>query len=107
MDSEVVLFLREPVPRATLQPALAESFGIAPDTPLVVGYPQGFALGISVPSGGGAAARQAAASLSKRLGTAVLLEQYNEEAHWLLFHPGTPQPREVEIIELRYGLDVA
>ncbi|OWW18616.1 hypothetical protein [Noviherbaspirillum denitrificans] len=107
MDAEVVLFLRKPVPAAALQPALAESFGIPPDLPLVVGYPQGFALGISVPCSSEQFARRAAKRLASRLGTEVLLEPGGREAHWLLFRPEVPQPVEVEIIELRYGLDVA
>jgi hypothetical protein len=113
METEIVLFLQEDVPEAALETVLAEVFDIAPDagdTPLVVRYEQGFAIGVSVPCDGTLSAECAAGSLCSRLGMPVLLEscpRLHERAQWLLFAPGTPDPFEVEVVELRYGLDVA
>jgi hypothetical protein len=108
MDTETVLFLRERVPDARLQEALAEAFGIAQDAadkPLVVHYAQGFAVGISIPCDGSVLVDYAAGVLSKRLDTAVLLES-SGEAQWLLFAPDASRPLEVQVVELRHGLDV-
>ena len=109
MDTEIVLFLRSGVPEAGLQEALAEVFGLAAedgDAPLVVRYAQGFAVGISVPCDDTSVAEHAAKALSERLGTAVLLEA-RDSTQWLLFAPGVPDPLEVDVVELRHGLDVA
>ena len=112
MDGEIVLFLRDRVPEAALQAALTEAFGLstdAGDAPLVVDYAQGFALGISIPCNGTHAVHDAASALARRLGTVVLLESgrpMDDDGHWLLFAPGTPQPFAVQVVELRHGLDV-
>jgi len=109
MDTEIVLFLRSGVPEARLQEALAEVFCLAAedgDAPLVVRYAQGFALGVSVPCGNRPVAEHAAKALSEQLHTAVLLEA-RDSTQWLLFAPGVPDPLEVEVVELRHGLDVA
>lgn len=112
MDSETVLFLREPVAGTALLEALTELFGISPeawDTALVVDYPQGYATGISIPCAGGLAVRGAARKLASRLDTAVLLEACgsgDEKPRWLLFTPGALRPQAVQVVELRHGLDV-
>lgn len=112
MENETVLFLHDRVPHPDLLAALAEVFGISPDggdAPLVVGYVQGFAIGVSIPGDGKLTARRAADALSTRLNTAVLLESCNPDedgANWLLFTPGTQHPRAVQVVELRHGLDV-
>ncbi|WP_420474624.1 hypothetical protein [Noviherbaspirillum sp. ST9] len=108
MDTEVVLFLRDEVADAALQEALAEAFGVAPDTadkPLVVRYVQGFAIGVSLPCEEGLHAEKAAALLSTRLDTAVLLESC-AGTQWILFAPGERGPLDVQVVELRHGLDV-
>lgn len=108
MDTETVLFLREQVPDTILQEALAEAFGIAPDAgdkPLIVRYAQGFAVGVSIPCDDGIPVELAANMLSERLDTAILLESC-AGAQWLLFTPDTPDPLEVQVMELRHGLDV-
>lgn len=113
METEIVLFLQKDVPEAELETVLAEVFDIAPeagDTPLVVRYAQGFAVGVSIPCDAALSAECAAGSLCSRLGMPVLLEScppMNKQAHWLLFAPGRPDPFEVEVVELRHGLDVA
>lgn len=109
MDTEIVLFVREQVADTMLQEALAEAFGIAPDAgdkPLVVRYAQGFAVGVSIPCDDKVPVEHAANMLSERLDTAVLLESC-AGAQWLLFAPGAPDPLEVQVVELRHGLDVA
>lgn len=109
MDTEIVLFVREQVADTMLQEALAEAFGIAPDAgdkPLVVRYAQGFAVGVSIPCDDKVPVEYAANMLSERLDTAVLLESC-AGAQWLLFAPGAPDPLEVQVVELRHGLDVA
>lgn len=108
MDTEVVLFLRERVPEPALQDALADVFGIAPeaaDKPLVVRYAQGFAVGVSIPCNSGLAPENAAAMLSKWLAATVLLESC-AGGQWLLFTPEAHGPCEVQVVELRHGLDV-
>lgn len=108
MDTEIVLFIRESVADTMLREALAEAFGIAPDAgdkPLVVRYAQGFAVGVSIPYDDKVPVEHAATMLSERLDTAVLLESC-AGAQWLLFAPGTPDPLEVQVVELRHGLDV-
>jgi len=110
MDSEIVLFLREAVNEAVLQQALEELFGLGrdlADEPLVVRYPQGFALGVSVPGACARSSHHAAALLAERLDSPVLLESLEggKEA-WLLFLPGVAAPVETRVVELRHGLDV-
>ena len=113
MESEIVLFLREHVPAPALHAALADIFGLPPDDVnalLIVEYPQGFAIGISIPGEGAVPAQDAARKLASRLDTVVLLESYiqvNDGSHWMLFMPGKPRPRVAQILELRHGLDVA
>lgn len=112
MDSETVLFLREPVARPALHEALTELFGLSPDAldaVLVVDYPQGYATGISVPRTNGVAVRSALRKLAARLETAVLLEDCgtdDDKPRWLLFIPGALRPQAVQVVELRHGLDV-
>lgn len=108
MDTEIVLFLQKQIPDAKLQEALSETFGIAPDAgdkPLVVRYTQGFAVGVSIPCGSDVLVERAANTLSGRLDTAVLLESC-AGPQWLLFTPDAPEAMEVEVLELRHGLDV-
>ena len=107
METEAVLFLRRRVGEAALQAALAEAFvpGMG-DEALIVHYSQGFAVGISIICDKGFALPRAAAALSDRLDTAVLLED-PLGSQWLLFTPGAAAPEAVQVIELRHGLDVA
>jgi len=113
MDTETVLFLRSRVPDGELLAAIAEAFAPALDAgdePLVVHYPQGFASGVSIPCRAGLAIQEAVAALSNRLVTTVLLEwtaSTGGGSEWLLFTPGIPGPRSVQVVELRHGLDVA
>ena len=113
MENEIVLFLHDRVPHPDLLAALADVFGISPhasDAPLVVGYVQGFAIGVSIPDNGKLTTHRAADTLSTRLNTEVLLESCDpckDGADWLLFTPGAPHPRAVQIVELRHGLDIA
>ena len=112
MESETVLFLRERIPAPALHAALADLFGLPPDgadSLLIVEYPQGFAMGISVPGEGVAPAQGAVRELASRLDTAVLLESWSrgeDGSHWMLFTPGAGRPRSVQILELRHGLDI-
>lgn len=111
MGTEIVLFLRDRVAEAPLQQALADVFGVAGDggdEPLVVRYMQGFALGISAMCNG-ISARQAARMLAERVATDVLLETCcdSENVKWLLFSPDADEAYEVQVVELRHGLDVA
>jgi len=112
MSAELVLFLRDAVPRSTLLAALADVLGMSAgdedDALTLVDYSEGFALGVGIEPG---ARRlqipeaEAAQALADRLRTPVLLESEPAgSSRWLLFEPGVNVPQEAEVLELRHGL---
>ena len=121
MPTDIVLFLRAPVPRAMLLPALEHVFSLTLDsadvpnadadgTVAFAEYAEGFAVGAGISAYLPLPAQRAAQSLAAILKTDVLLE--NTEALqprdcWLLLSPGSDAPRPVRIVELRHGLAVA
>lgn len=108
---DIVLFLRDSVPRTELIAALSALFGIdrEEDDPLIVSYSEGFATGVGMTVERGVPVHDAASALASRLGTTVLVEAGESGtggSDWLLFSPGCRHPLPAQPVELRSGLTV-